>query len=157
VTTTRPVRAAAKMSAGGAPPTVEAVPRVNSEEPAFLNDSVTPLLANGHSSRVRPMKTIPSQAKSCVIRMAAAWLASIRSRRRYSAICLVTREYAVMTTRSTTWVSRLFAKRGTTSVPITLCQTVSTSNAPQAAATHRAASGTTMDSSPLSTDAFPQA
>src|ERR1700722_17555294 len=54
--------------------------------------------------------------------------------------------YAATTTRSASRVSHEASGRGTISVPITLCQPESTSRAPSAAATHRAASGTTIRS-----------
>src|ERR1700735_3617883 len=54
--------------------------------------------------------------------------------------------YAATTMRSASRVSHEASGRGTISVPITLCQPESTSSTPKAAATHRAASGTTMRS-----------
>src|SRR5215472_5746909 len=58
----------------------------------------------------------------------------------------VTRRNTQFTLRSTHRVSQLLTGRGTISVPMTLAHAVSTSAAPTAAATQRAASGTTMGS-----------
>src|SRR5215471_11622131 len=58
----------------------------------------------------------------------------------------VTRRNTQFTLRSTHRVSQLLTGRGTISVPMTLAHAVSTSAAPKAAATQRAASGTTMGS-----------
>jgi len=146
VTTARPVAAARKTSTAGTVPGGSAKPRVKIDEPASVNAAAIPRAANGHISSVNATKARASQATSCVSRIAAAFVAKIRSRAPYSAIPFVMKRYPAMTTRSTMRVSHEPTGRGTISVPITLFQSVSRSSAPKTAATHRAASGTAMRS-----------
>ena len=56
-------------------------PRVKIDEPASVSAEVMPTPLHGHSTSVYPITKIPSQPASWVSRIAAAWVASTRSRR----------------------------------------------------------------------------
>ena len=82
VTITRPVAPAAVTMADGAPPPGTAKPRVNSADPAALKADPRPPASNGHNNSQNPTKEVASHAASWPIKIAAAWAASTRSRRR---------------------------------------------------------------------------
>src|SRR5262249_24182849 len=137
---------AAVTMAEGAPPAGTANPRVNSPDPAALNADPRPPASNGHNSSQNPTNAVASQAASWASRIAAAWAASTRSRRRQPAMAPVASRKARWTSRSTHKVSQFLTERGTISVPTALYHAVSTSNASTTAAAERPMSGTTTSS-----------
>ncbi len=105
-----------------------------------------PPLTIGQKISEKPTKNIASQATSWAISSVAACADRIRSRRRKSGMKLVISMKAPRTTRSIWRVSQFATGRGTISVPMTLAADVAMSSTPTAAATSRAACGTTMGS-----------
>ena len=73
--------AARKTIAAGAVPLGSAKPRVKIDEPASVSALVMLRPLNGQSTSVYPATKMASQPTSWVSRMAAAWVARIRSRR----------------------------------------------------------------------------
>ena len=79
---TRPTAAARNTITAGTAPAGTAKPRVNSEDPASVKADTTPRAANGHSSKANPTYATTSHVASWASKIAAAWVARIRSRRR---------------------------------------------------------------------------
>jgi hypothetical protein len=79
---TRPTAAARNTITAGTAPAGTAKPRVNSEDPASVKADTRPRAAKGHNSKANPAYTTTSHAASWASKMAAAWVASSRSRRR---------------------------------------------------------------------------
>ena len=65
----------------GVVPAGSAKPRVKIDDPASASAVVKLRPGDGHSASVNPARKMPSQAPSCPTRIAAAWVARIRSRR----------------------------------------------------------------------------